>query len=502
MLARALRPSHISMALNHILKRQHPPVSINQMLYQQQTINEENTNIRADRTRGGMLHRQVEMSIRSRATPYKPQLLVQYDKHDVAFTAWLANVDKIMYAGKQVYVLQFNLHFMNGLSDRNRFRAAKFEVEAFSRNSSSEAPEMMFVRPASDPKLVQGMVLPPSMARWKICEPPEGGDGIPRHARLQAMVRSRGRFAIVVNDFQVKIGRKDWLRPDRTLQARHKGRSLSLLESGISVDTEDSNASTSDATSSQTSQSDPKTVPASPSLVESIPRKPVPQRANSNSRPQSRLSSVNPARPVSFALSEDPGSDQRPHTANDLTSTSPAWRDSIRTFDDQDMSKRQSYQAFTSAVYGERGAIQRAGPTASVISNRTARNGNNAEMNALVAELNSESDLLEAWLRRESLRKKAIETYLDRANWDTPTRTRQRTSTIDRHDPGPQRLRHHKTLNDLKQPRKTPTPKRIESISKKTKLDSQRAPVVPPPKQAKYCESFQGCSGRAVVKTG
>ena len=216
---------------------------------------------------------------KSRGTGYKPELLVQYDKHDVAFTAWLASVEKIMYAGYQCYVLQFNLHFMNGLSERKRFRGAKFEVEVHS-NSGTEAPEMMFVRPVSssgpgikpesssskpnersnkhsdeqtsgrtsrhngerasrrtsrhnderatpahgrrrdslyhnderatpgqrphqrdsryerprsprigDSRLVQGMVLPPSIARWKICEPTDSKDGIPQHVRVQAMVR-------------------------------------------------------------------------------------------------------------------------------------------------------------------------------------------------------------------------------------------------------------------------------------------------------------------------
>jgi hypothetical protein len=90
---------------------------------------------------------------RSRGTVYKPEPLVQYDKNDVAFIAWFTSVEKIMYAGHRCYVLQFNLHFMNGLSERKRFRGAKFEVEAYS-NSGIEAPEMMFVGPISDAKLV------------------------------------------------------------------------------------------------------------------------------------------------------------------------------------------------------------------------------------------------------------------------------------------------------------------------------------------------------------
>ena len=436
----------------------------------------------------------------SRRTGYKPELLIQYDKHDVAFTAWLANVETLVYAGHQCYVLQFNLHFMNGLSERKRFRGAKFELDVHS-SSGTETPEMMFVRPVSDAKLVQGLVLPPNVARWKICEPPKGNDGIPQHVRLQAMVRCRGAFAIQVKDFQVKIGYRDWLRPDRVLQASHKSQgseSSTLGDSGISGVIEDRNALASTATSSETGQNDHQTIPGSPGLARSIPTKLARQGADGKSILQPSPKLVDSERSAGLLSKQGAKSDQSSRSAYDIFSSFQAWLDSSRNCDKSEKLNLQALQEFMSAAYEERGVALQSGTRASATGGEVSpyqrhstRDSNSRDMDVMVGELNSESDLLEAWLRRERLRKKAIETCLDTANWDASSRTRRRASQFDRRASGSQvrphrpyeatKQRHYETVKDLEHTRKETVPKRIDTESEKGQSSRRTARTAPSP---------------------
>jgi hypothetical protein len=478
---------------------------------------------------------------RSRGTGYKPELLVQYDKHDVAFTAWLASVEKIVYAGHQCYVLHFNLHFMNGLSERKRFRGAKFEVEVHP-SSAMEAPEMMFVRPvttpgsgnklessssrdnderatpaqrrrqrrsqyqrprslrtgssATDVRLVQGMVLPPNIARWKICEPPESKDGIPQFVKLQAMVRCRGGFAIEVKDFQVKVGYNDWLWPNRLLRASNRGRdpdSVSFLDYGIATETGDRNSMASVAPSSETVQSHGQTVPGSPSLAKGLPRKLAGQSADSDSILLGLPNSVDSESPqVSFETAA--GSNGGSRRAYSMFSSFQAWLDSSRNFDKPEKLKLQALQEFMSVTYGDQRASLQPGARASPISDQaqkyTNRNSNSTEMNVMVEELNSESDLLEAWLRRESLRKKAIEKCLDTATWDASSPTRRRASLPNHQESGSQmrpqspyesmKYRRSATTADLERPRKATVPMRNNMVPERVQSDMRTAGTIPP----------------------
>jgi hypothetical protein len=493
---------------------------------------------------------------RSRGTGYKPELLVQYDKQDVAFTAWLASVEKIVYAGDQCYVLHFNLHFMNGLSERKRFRGAKFEVEVHS-SSGIEAPEMMFVRPvsssvsrnklessssrgnnkratsaqrrrqkhlhyrrprslsignsATEVRLVQGMVLPPNIARWKICEPPESKDGIPQYVKLQAMVRCRGGFAIEVKDFQVKVGYKDWLWPNRLLRASHRSRDLesaSLLDDGIATDTGDRNYFASIARSSETVQSQCQTVPGSPSLPKSLPRKLAGQSADCDSILLPRPNSVDSESPQ-ISVETDAGSDRSLHRAYSIFSSFQAWLDSSRNFDKPQKLKLQALQEFMSVTSSGQRASSQPGARASVISDQSQRyvnkNSNRTEMNVLVGELNSESDLLEAWLRRESLRKKAIETCLDTASWDASSHTRLRASPPNHHESGPQirpqnpyevmKQRRCETAENFERPCKVTVPMRSDMVLEKRQSDMRTAGTVPPPRGSKPETSMDPLEG-------